>query len=67
MKSMIASLIAALIAALPAASFAQSQPGQAPAASAVALPKTTEVMVILTAKGGVPRQQIMAIMPSEIR
>ncbi|WP_245286962.1 hypothetical protein [Bradyrhizobium sp. Tv2a-2] len=31
------------------------------------LPVTTEVMVILTAKQGVTRQQIMAIMPSEIR
>jgi hypothetical protein len=33
----------------------------------VAPPKTTEVMVILTAKQGVTGQQIMAIMPSEIR
>jgi hypothetical protein len=56
-----------LIAALPVASVAQSQSGQAPAASGVALPKTTEVMVILTAKQDVTRQQIMAIMPSEIR
>jgi hypothetical protein len=31
------------------------------------LPRTTEVMVILTAKQGVTRQQITAIMPSEIR
>lgn len=31
------------------------------------LPRITEVMVILTAKQGVTRQQITAIMPSEIR
>src|SRR5713226_187627 len=67
MKFMIPFLIAALIAALPVASVAQSQSGQAPGASGVALPKTTEVMVILTAKQGETRQQIMAIMPSEIR
>jgi hypothetical protein len=30
-------------------------------------PKTTEVMVILTAKQGVTREQIMPIMPAEIR
>jgi hypothetical protein len=30
-------------------------------------PKTTEVMVILTARQGVTRQQIMNIMPAEIR
>ncbi len=60
-------MIPFLIAALPVGSVAQSQSGQAPGASGVALPKTTEVMVILTAKQGVTRQQIMAIMPSEIR
>jgi hypothetical protein len=66
MKIMIPVLIAALIAALPAASVAQT-PSANPGASGVALPKTTEVMVILTVKQGVTRQQIMAIMPSEIR
>jgi hypothetical protein len=30
-------------------------------------PKTTEVMVMLTAKQGVNREQIMKVMPSEIR
>ena len=38
---------------------------QAP--SGVPTPKTTEVMVILTAKQGVTRQQIMNLMPAEIR
>src|SRR5215472_4274287 len=35
--------------------------------SAVPSPKTTDVMVILTAKPGVTRQQIMNIMPAEVR
>ena len=35
--------------------------------SGVRTPKTTEVMVILTAKQGVDRQQIMKVMPAEIR
>jgi hypothetical protein len=60
-------IIPFLAAALPVAAAAQSQSGQAQGASGAMLPKTTEVMVILTAKPGVTRQQIMAIMPSEIR
>ena len=60
-------IIPFLVAALPVAAVAQSQSGQAPGASGVVLSKTTEVMVILTAKQGVTRQQIMAIMPSEVR
>jgi len=35
--------------------------------SGVATPKTAEVIVILTAKQGVTRQQIMNVMPAEIR
>lgn len=50
-----------LMSILPAASvLAQPQPG-------VPSPKTTEVMVIVTAKQGVTRQQIMSVMPAEIR
>jgi hypothetical protein len=60
-------MIPFLVAALPGAAFAQSQPRQDPGASGVTLPKTTEVMVILTPKQTVTRQQIMAVMPSEIR
>ena len=59
-------MIPFLVAALPIAALAQS-PGQAPGAAGVALPKTTEVMVILTPRQAVTRQQIMAVMPSEIR
>jgi hypothetical protein len=35
--------------------------------SGAVLPKTTEVMVVLTAKQGISREQIMKIMPAEIR
>jgi hypothetical protein len=44
-----------------------SQSGAASAVPSVAIPKTTEVLVIQTAKQGVTAQQIMAIIPSEIR
>ena len=59
-----------LIAALPLASFAQSQSGAAPGVPSVAKPKTTEVLVIQTAKQGITPQeiqQIVALMPAEIR
>ncbi len=55
-----------LMSMLPAASLAQSPPPPQPP-SGVASPKTTEVMVILTTKQGVTRQQIMNVMPAEIR
>ena len=56
-----------LMSVLPAASVAQSQlPAPQPPSGAPS-PKATEVMVILTAKQGVTRQQIMNIMPDEIR
>src|SRR5258706_9583534 len=56
-----------LMAVLPAASvLAQTQASPQPPSGAPS-PKTTEVMVILTAKQGVTRQQIMNIMPDEIR
>ena len=60
-------MIPFLVAALPVAAVAQSQSGQAAGASGVALPKTTEVMVIVTPRPGVTRQQILAVMPTEIR
>ena len=56
-----------LMAVVPAVSVAQSQLGQLQAPTGAAVPTTTEVMVILTAKQGVTRQQIMAVMPNEIR
>jgi hypothetical protein len=60
-------LIAFLVAALPLAAIAQSQPGQGPGAPGPALPKITDVMVILSVKQGITRQQVMAVMPSEVR
>ena len=60
-------MIPLLIAALPAASIAQSQSGVAPGVPSVAIPKTSEVLVIQTPKQGVTAQQIMAVIPSEIR
>jgi hypothetical protein len=59
-----------LIAALPLASLAQSQSGVASGVPSVAIPKTTEVLVIQTAKQGITPQEIqriVAIMPAEIR
>src|SRR6516225_5340973 len=56
-----------LMAMLPVASVAQSQSGVATGVPSVAVPKTTGVLVIETAKQGVTAQQVMAVMPSEIR
>jgi hypothetical protein len=56
-----------LMSAFSAASFAQSQSPLPQPPSGAQLPRITEVMVILTAKQGVTRQQIMNIMPAEIR
>ena len=56
-----------LMTMLPAASvLAQTQGSPQPPSDAPS-PKTTEVMVILTAKQGVTRQQIMNVIPAEIR
>ena len=60
-------MIPFLIAMLTVASVAQSQSAVAPGVPSVAIPKTTEVLVIQTAKQGVTAQQIMAVIPSEIR
>jgi len=60
-------MIPLLMAALPAASVAQSQSESASGVPSVAIPKTTEVLVIQTPKQGVTPQQIMAVIPAEIR
>ena len=60
-------MIPFFIAALPVASAAQSQSGGAPGVPSVAIPKTTEVLVIETPKQGVTAQEIMDVIPSEIR
>ena len=60
-------MIALLVAMLPVASVAQPQPGQASGVPSVATPKASEVLVIQTPRHGVTPQQIMAVIPSEIR
>jgi hypothetical protein len=47
--------------------FIMPQQTQSASASSVPTPKTTAVLVIETAKQGVTAQQIMAIIPEEIR
>ena len=70
MKLMIPFLMAA---ALPATGLAQSQSGtQSQSAGgsgvpSIAIPKTTEVIVIETPRQGVTPQQIMPVIPEEIR
>ena len=63
-------LLPFLIAALPVASVAQSRSGATSGVPSVVIPKTTEVLVIQTAKQGITSQQIqqiVALMPAEIR
>src|ERR1700748_1573022 len=56
-----------LMAMLPVASMAQSQSNVDSAVPSVAIPKTTEVLVILTPRQGVTPQQIMDVIPAEVR
>ena len=51
----------------PVASFSQSQTDASGQPSSPAQPKTTGVMVIETVKQGVTRQQVMAVIPAEVR
>ena len=53
------SMIPFLMAVLPAAWAAQSQSGAAPGVPSVALPQTTAMLVMQTAKQGVTPQHIM--------
>jgi hypothetical protein len=56
-----------LMAMLPVALVAQSQSGAASGLPSVAIPKTTEVLVIQTPRQGVTVGQIMDVIPEEIR
>jgi hypothetical protein len=58
-------MIPFLIALLPV--LAQSQSAATSGVPSVPIPKTTEVLVIQTPKQGVTAQQIMAVIPAEIR
>ena len=61
-------MVPLLMAMLPVVSLAQSQSGQASSGvPSVAIPKTTDVLVILTPRQGVTADQIMAVIPAEIR
>jgi hypothetical protein len=64
-------MIPLLAAMLPVASVAQSpsvaQSQPASGVPSVAIPKTTEVLVIQTVRQGITAQQVMDVMPSEIR
>ena len=60
-------LLPFILSAYPFAAIVQSQAPSAQPPSDAPSPKTTEVMVILAARKGVTRQQIMSIMPAEIR
>ena len=55
------------MAVLPAMSIAQSQSGTASGLPRIAIPKTTAVLVIQTPKPGVTFQQVMDVIPEEIR
>src|SRR5579862_9398026 len=56
-----------LMAVVSATPVAQSQSGGASAVPSIAIPKTTAVLVIETPRQGVTAQQIMAVIPEEIR
>jgi hypothetical protein len=60
-------MISFLMAALPMASVAQSQSGGTSGVPTVAIPKTTEVLVILSPRQSVTPQQIMVVIPEEIQ
>ena len=60
-------LIALFMAVLPSALVAQSHSEVASGIPSVAIPETTAVIVIQTPKPGVTPQQIMAVIPDEIR
>jgi hypothetical protein len=60
-------MIAFLMAMLSVAAVARSQSEAAPGVPSIAIPKTTEVLVIQTPRRGVTFQQVMDVIPAEIR
>jgi hypothetical protein len=60
-------LLSFILSAFTVASVALPQTPTPQTPAGVPTPKTTEVMVILTARQGVTRDQILKIMPAEIR
>jgi hypothetical protein len=59
--------VLALTLTLTGASMAQPSAAQPQSQAQAAAPATTGVMVILTVKAGITRDQVMAVMPAEIR
>jgi hypothetical protein len=60
-------LIPFLLSALPIAAAAQSRSSTTPDLPSVAIPKTTQVLVIETPREGVTFAQVFAVMPREAR
>jgi len=60
-------MIPFIMTMLSVAAVAQSPSGSGSGVPSVAVPKTTAVLVIETSKPGVTPQQIMAVIPEEIR
>ena len=60
-------LILSLLCALPVAAAPQSQPPAGSELPCVAVPKTTQVLVLETPKEGVTFAQVFAVMPREAR
>ena len=60
-------MIPFLMVVLPAAAAAQSQSGAVSGVPSVAIPRTTAVLVIMTPRKGITADQIMAVIPAEIR
>ena len=60
-------MIPFLMAMLPVAAVAQSQPAAPSSLPSIAVPKTIEVLVIQTPRQGVTFQQVMDVIPAEIR
>ena len=60
-------MIPLLMAVLPAAVATQSQSGGASGVPSIAIPKTTAALVIQTPKKGVTPDQVMAVIPAEVR
>jgi hypothetical protein len=59
--------LAQLQAGAQSPSAAQTQPAGGSGVPSIAIPKTTEVIVIETPKQGVTPQQVMAVIPEEIK
>jgi hypothetical protein len=67
MKTLRNVIFALTLAVIGTTSMTNSSVAQAPAPAQALSPTTTGVMAILTVKAGVAREQVMAIMPAEIR